>query len=87
MLGTYKFIMKDRIRNFIAETTFNDPAIIKDETLIFDEGIFDSMGLLALINFLESEFKVITNDTELQEENFGSVGRIAAFVEKKMIAA
>lgn len=78
--------MKNQIRNFIAETTFSDPTIIKDETLIFDEGIFDSMGLLGLINFLESEFNVITNDTELQEENFGSVGRIAAFVERKMVA-
>lgn len=78
--------MKDKIRNFIAETTFNDPTIIKDETMIFDEGIFDSMGLLGLINFLESEFNVITDDTELQEENFGSVGRIAAFVERKMVA-
>jgi len=77
--------MKDKIRNFIAETTFNDPTMIKDETMIFDEGIFDSMGLLGLINFLESEFNVITDDTELQEENFGSVGRITAFVERKMV--
>ena len=43
--------MKDQIRNFIAETTFNDASIIKDDTMIFDEGIFDSMGLLGLINF------------------------------------
>ncbi len=79
--------MKNQIRNFIAETTFNDSSNIKDETMIFDEGIFDSMGLLGLINFLESEFNVITNDTELQEENFGSVDRIAAFVERKMVVA
>jgi acyl carrier protein len=38
--------MKERIRNFIAESTFNDPEIIKDDTMIFDEGIFDSMWLL-----------------------------------------
>ncbi|TLX75686.1 acyl carrier protein [Labilibacter sediminis] len=79
--------MKDQIRNFIAEITFNDPDVIKDETKIFDEGIFDSMGLLGLINFLESEFNVVTEDTELQEENFGSVERIAAFVERKTVAA
>ncbi|MGQ1785736.1 acyl carrier protein [Saccharicrinis sp. GN24d3] len=78
--------MKEEIRNFIAETTFSEPSVIKDETLIFDEGIFDSMGLLGLINFLESEFDIVTEDTELQEENFGSVERIAAFVEKKKAA-
>ncbi len=79
--------MKNQIRNFIAETTFIDPEIIKDDTLIFDEGLFDSMGLLGLINFLESEYNVVTEDTELQEENFGSVERIAAFVERKLVVA
>lgn len=77
-------IMKEQIRNFIAETTFNSPEIIHNDTLIFDEGIFDSMGLLSLINYLESEFGVIADDTELQEENFGSVERIAGFVEMKI---
>jgi acyl carrier protein len=79
--------MKDKLRNFIAEITFIDPTIIKDETMIFDEGIFDSMGLLNLINFLEREFNVITADTELQEENFGSIERIVAFVERKLVTA
>ncbi|SMO66444.1 acyl carrier protein [Saccharicrinis carchari] len=78
--------MREEIRKFIAETTFSDPSIIKDETLIFDEGIFDSMGLLGLISFLESEFNVETQDTDLQEENFGSVERIVAFIEKKKVA-
>ena len=75
--------MRNEIRKFIAETAFSDPSIIKDDTLIFDEGIFDSMGLLGLINFIESEFNIVTEDTELQEENFGSVERIAGFINKK----
>ncbi|MCU4173902.1 acyl carrier protein [Carboxylicivirga sp. N1Y90] len=79
--------MKEKIRNFIAEATFTDAATIKDDTLIFDEGIFDSMGLLGLINFIESEFGVTTNDSELQEENFGSVERIFTFVSQKTAVA
>lgn len=79
--------MKEKIRSFIAETTFTDVEKIKDETMIFDEGIFDSMGLLGLINFLESEFGVVTNDSELQEENFGSVERIFAFASQKVAVA
>lgn len=78
--------MKEKVRNFIAETTFTDTEMIKDETMIFDEGIFDSMGLLGLINFLEEEFGVVTDDTELVEENFGNVERISAFVERKKAA-
>lgn len=79
--------MKDKIRDFIAETTFTDPEIIKDETMIFDEGIFDSMALLGLISFLESEFGVVAEDADLQEENFGSVERIAAYVKSKVAVA
>ena len=79
--------MKDKIKKFIAETTFTDVNSFNDETMIFDEGIFDSMGLLGLINFLESEFGVVTDDTELQEENFGSVERISDFVGRKMALA
>ena len=75
--------MKESIRNFIAETTFTEPEKISDEIMIFDEGIFDSMGLLGLINFLEEEFGVVTDDTELVEENFGNVARITAFVKNK----
>ncbi len=80
-------VMKEKIRNFIAEITFNDPSIIKDDTMIFDEGIFDSMGLLGLINFIESEFKVLAEDADLQEENFGSVERIATFIANKQTQA
>ncbi len=76
--------MKEKIRGFIAETTFTDPEIILDNTMIFEDGIFDSMGLLGLINYLESEYGVVTEDVELQEENFGSVERIAAFVDRKI---
>ncbi len=79
--------MKEKIRNFIAEITFNDPSIIMDDTMIFDEGIFDSMGLLGLINFIESEFNVLAEDSDLQEENFGSVERIVAFIERKQTQA
>ncbi|WP_430809850.1 MULTISPECIES: acyl carrier protein [unclassified Carboxylicivirga] len=75
--------MKDKIRDFIAEATYTDPGIIKDDTLIFEEGIFDSMALLNLITFLESEFGVVAEDTDLQEENFGSVQRIADYLERK----
>lgn len=75
--------MKEKIKNFIAETTFTDVDSFDDDTLIFDEGIFDSMGLLGLINFLESEFGVVAEDTDLQEENFGSVQRIATYIERK----
>ena len=79
MLG----FLKDSVKKFIAETSFADIEKIKDDSLIFREGIFDSMGLMSLITFLEDNYKIQINDTELIVENFESVNAIYGFLEKK----
>ena len=74
---------KAKIRNYIIESTFDDVENITDDTLIFEKGVLDSMGLLFLIEFLKEEFGVTTNDDELVEENFESINKIVAFIESK----
>ena len=76
--------MKKRIREFVCKTTFTDLQKINDDTLLFEEGIFDSMGLLNLIAFLEQDFKIKIEDSELDADNFGSVDAIASFLERKL---
>lgn len=76
--------MKSNIKAFISKTTFIGEDKIKDESHLFEEGIFDSMGLLSLISFLEEEYGVSTSDSELSEENFSSVNAISAYVERKI---
>ena len=76
--------MKDNIREFIYKTTFSDPKKINDATLLFDEGIFDSMGLLSLIAFLEKDYNVKVGDSELNVNNFGSINAIASFLSLKL---
>lgn len=75
--------MKEQIREFVCRTTFSDPKKINDSMLLFDEGIFDSMGLLNLISFLEEDFCIKVEDSELDAENLGSIDAIAAFIERK----
>jgi acyl carrier protein len=76
--------IKTKIKNYIIESTFDDVEKIKDDTLIFEEGILDSMGLLFLIEFLQEEFNLTTTDEELVVENFQSINSIIAFIESKM---
>ena len=76
--------MKEQIRDFVCKTTFSDPKKINDSTLLFDEGIFDSMGLLNLISFLEKDFSVKVNDSELDAANFGSINAISTYLERKL---
>jgi len=76
--------MKEQIRDFVCRTTFSDPKKINDSTLLFDEGIFDSMGLLNLISFLEKDFSVKVADSELDAANFGSINAISSYLERKL---
>lgn len=74
---------KEKIRNYIVQTSHADANKIKDESLIFKEGFFDSMGFIMLITFLEEEFGIKTGDADLIEENFESVNAISEFIGRK----
>lgn len=73
----------EKIRNFISEVTFTDIEKIKEDTLIFEEGLFDSLGFLSLISFLDEEFGIEVEDQELKEENFESIKAVVSFIAKK----
>jgi len=76
--------LEDKIREYIIKETFGDVNNITNETLIFEEGVLDSMGLLFLIEFLNEEFNVTTNDDELVVENFKSINNIVVFLKAKL---
>ena len=75
--------VKEKIRNYIVQSSHADAEKIKDESLIFKEGFFDSMGFIMLITFLEEEFGIKTVDSDLIEENFESINAISEFIQRK----
>ena len=76
--------LKQEIKNYIIEASLEDANKIKEETLIFDTGLLDSMGLLFLIEFLNENYQVEVNDEELNPKNFESINSIVDFVEAKL---
>jgi acyl carrier protein len=74
---------KSIIRNYIKQNTFKESKMIEDSTMIFQEGFFDSMGFVMLIDFLEENFGIKTTDSDLVEENFESVNAISDFISRK----
>lgn len=66
--------------NFIWGTskTLND-----DESLL-GSGAIDSTGVLELISFLEGQFNVSFQDSELIGENFDSVSKITLCISRKL---
>jgi acyl carrier protein len=76
-------VIKEKVRSYINQSVHVDNNKIKDSSLIFKEGFLDSMGFIILITFLEEEFKIKTNDSDLVEENFESINAITDFVLRK----
>lgn len=76
--------VKEQLKEFIVKTSFVSPDKVNDDTLIFTEGIFDSMGFLSLINFIEDNFSIKAEDSELLEDNFESITAISKYIEKKL---
>ncbi|HUH46942.1 MAG TPA: acyl carrier protein [Arenibacter sp.] len=75
---------KGKIKDYIIKSTLADTKNISDDTLIFETGLLDSMGLLFLIEFLKEEFNVEVTDEELLPANFESVNSIIKFIEAKI---
>jgi acyl carrier protein len=75
---------KEIIRKYVKENTFKESNLIQDDTLIFQEGFFDSMGFVMLIDYIEENCKIKTNDSDLIEENFESINAINDFVIRKL---
>lgn len=74
-----------RVRDYVKATfmyTRPDAELGPDEALI-GSGIIDSMGVMELIEFLESEFGIVVADDEITEENLGTLASIRAFLLSK----
>lgn len=71
----------DYVAKAIAEA-----GITKEVTLqtgLLEEGLLDSIGLVGLIQFLESEFDLQIPEAELTPELFETPASIAAYIAKR----
>ena len=74
-----------RMRSYIDDNFLymRPDAVLDDDDSLLGTGIIDSMGVMELIVFVESEFGLIVGDEEVTKDNFDSVATIARFVESK----
>jgi len=77
--------IKQKVKEFIKETSYISEEQISNDSLIFVEGIMDSMGFISIIDFLEESFSVTANDNELVESNFESIDAISNFIFRKQM--
>jgi acyl carrier protein len=59
----------------------------RDEDGLVEQGIIDSTGILELIEFLESHFRIEVSEADTVPANLGSIACLARFVEMKRAEA
>lgn len=59
-----------------------DVSLSPDESLI-ESGIVDSLGILRLVAFIEENFSVVVDDTEVVPENFETINAMSSLVQRK----
>jgi acyl carrier protein len=77
-----------QIRQYIAENLlFSEKGYEYDDNASFlEQGILDSMGVMELVHFVEEAFGVKVADDDLTPDNFDSVERLAAYVERNRLS-
>lgn len=76
--------VQEKIRQFIIKTSYISDDQINNNSLIFTQGIMDSMGFISLISFIEDTFSIKASDNELLDTNFESIDAITDFVNRKL---
>mgnify|MGYP001824775877 CR=1 FL=1 len=75
--------IKKELFDYVKENTFKETDSLQSDTMIFVEGILDSMGFALLLDYLETKFQIVADDADLVEENFESIDALAEFIMKK----
>ena len=60
---------------------------LDDNDSLLGSGIIDSMGVMEVIAFLETEFGVEVGDDDVTEENLGSIRAISKYIVTRTAAA
>ena len=74
---------RSQLLDFIVNSYMVDLEDIPLDKSLIDEGIIDSFGLVEIATFLEKVFQIKVDEEDMIRENFGSVNKLIAFVERK----
>lgn len=76
----------ERVRDFLIEEAHWDGprAELTDELPLIESRVIDSMLLLRLVAWLESEYGITIGDAEVVPSNFGSIERISQLIAAKL---
>jgi acyl carrier protein len=76
--------IEQRIHGFLLEKfPLARKAGVGKDTALLEKGILDSLGILDVVSFLETEFSIVISDDELVPKNFQNLSALSVFVLRK----
>lgn len=76
--------VNQQIRDFVhGRFPLASSSNLDDQTSLLEGGIIDSLGILDLVSYLETEFSIQIDDEDFDPNNFQNVDQIAKFVAGK----
>jgi acyl carrier protein len=77
--------VRTELRAFVEDSfLYLHPGLeLGDEDRLLDLGVVDSLGFVEIVEEVQSRYGVSVRDTDITEENFGSIAAIASFVEAR----
>ena len=78
-------MQREKLRRFILENFLftDDESELNDDDSFIENQIIDSTGILEVIEFLEDEWNIKTEDNEMIPDNLDSVNKVISFIERK----
>ena len=75
--------VKSLLIQFIVDNYMVEEDEVPHDRSLVDEGIIDSFGLVEIASFIEREFAVAVLEADMTRENFGSVNKLVAFIQRR----
>lgn len=78
--------IEESIRSFIASNLLYSAEIfsLPADVSLLKEGIIDSLGVVELVEFVQTYFSITIKQSEVIPANFDSVANLTAFINRKL---
>jgi acyl carrier protein len=71
----------DQLRNFIVTELGRGGPELTDDYQLIENHVIDSLGLLQIVGFIETEYGITVPDEEIVPEKFATLASIAEYIE------
>ena len=77
----------DSVRKYIASELIATSTPIADDQELLMSGMLDSINVMRLVGYLETEFSTSIPPEDVLVENFGTISQISTYIETNAIAS